>query len=319
MRMQSSDEQPTNDHPVEFFHTLSQAKQITVPEPLKPTSPRLVGLVLGAILGLVYGIISQIVNQLLMPGVPFAQYPFGLWGNCLISIMSGTIIGLVCATPRSSVTGAFLGSVVAAVVAILQWLAAQAASSAVLLKPPVITPWAPFEIVFFLMLFVPFMLLFRLAVDNQIESAHKPVWAWARLRVPLVLVVIVGAVGAFSLFPNHVQRAMTDMHALIQTGLSVSDAADLPPSLGEKHGVADFLDYATSDYTLESSQDLDMKNDLADPSEIYSLVIIARFKSNWILACSYDENGNRSRCKSYVTPEFFLRIGLASGHANVPG
>ncbi len=103
------------------------------------------------------------------------------------------------------------------------------------------------------------------------------------------------------------------MHALIQTGLSASDVADLPSSLGEEEGVAGFLDYATSDYTLESSQDLDLRDELSTPDEIYSLILIARFKSNWILACSYDENGNRSHCKSYVTPEFFQRIGFNSG------
>jgi len=112
---------------------------------------------------------------------------------------------------------------------------------------------------------------------------------------------------------------MADLHALIQTGLSVSDVADLPPSLREEHDVTGFLDYATSDYTLESSSDLDLKDDLTAPSEKYNLVILARFKSNWILACAYDETGNRSRCKSYVNPKFFQRIGFGSDHANALG
>jgi hypothetical protein len=112
---------------------------------------------------------------------------------------------------------------------------------------------------------------------------------------------------------------MTDMHALIQTGLSASDVSNLPPSLWEEQGVAGFLDYATSDYTLEQSQDRELRDELSTPEEIYTLVIIARFKSNGILACAYDESGDRSRCKSYVAPEFFQKIGSDSDHANMRG
>jgi hypothetical protein len=315
--MQSSEEPHSNDHAVEFFRRLSHAKQATAPKPLKPSSPRLVGLVLGATLGLVYGVVSQVVNQLLMPGVPFAQYPLGLAGNCLVIIVSGAVIGLACVIPRSSVNGAFLGSVVIVAAVILQWWTAHATSSAILLESPFITPLTPFEIGLLFILFIPFMALFRLAADIQTESSHRPVWAWARLRIPLLILALTGTAGAFSLYPDHVRQAMADMHALIQTGLSVPDAAHLPPSLWEEHGVTGFLDYATSDYTLEQSQDTGMKYDLGDLPETYSLVIIARFKSNWIVACLYDVAGNRSQCKSYVTPVFFLITGLDRGRASL--
>lgn len=317
--MESPDPQPTNDHTTEFFHTLSTAKQTAAPEPTKPLSPRLVGLVLGALLGLVYGIISQLVNQLLLPGVPFAQHPFGLVGNCLFSVASGALIGLVSTLPRSAVNGVFVGSIVAGVVALLQWLAAHAAQPSITSTVLTPTPWSPFQIVFYLLLFVPFMILFRLTVDNQVEWAHKPIWSWKRIRGPLLLVVIIGVVGGFSLFPNHVQQALKDMHTLIQTGLVVSDMADLPLDLRAEHDVTGFMDYASPDYTLESSDDFGLKADLTDPDMIYSLVIIARFKSHWILACAYDVTGNRSHCRSYVTPEFYQRMGFLIDHTNPPG
>lgn len=310
MSTQSSDKQTTNDHTAEFFQTLAAAKQVTAPqEPPKPSRPRLVGLVLGALLGLVYSVASQIINPLLVPGVPLAQYPFGLAGNCLISIASGAIISLACALPRSFTNGAFLGTMVSAVVALLQWWATHAASAVAILKLDSITPWTILELGFYVALFFPFMLLLRLAIDNQVESTHKPVWSWTRLRVPLVLVVILGVIGGFSIFPTHVQRALTDMHVLIQSGLSTSNGANLPPSLAETQGVIGFLDYATPDYLLEPSQDRSLRDELSTPDEDYTLIIIARFKSNGILACAYDENGNRSHCKSFVTPEFYLTTG----------
>lgn len=306
MSMQSSNERPAHDHTVEFFQALTSAKQSTaLKEPIKPPDSRLVGLGLGALLGLIYGVTSQVVNPLLVPGVPLAQYPFGPVGNCLVSIVSGAIIGLACALPRSSTNGIFLGTVVSATVALLQWWATHAASAVVILKLDSITPWTLLEMGFYVALFFPFMLLFRLAIDNQVESTHKPVWAWTRLRVPLLLVVILGVIGGFSIFPTHVQRALTDMHALIQSGLSTSNGVNLPSALAEEQGVAGFLYYATSDYLLEPSQDRSLRDELSTPDEDYTLVIIARFKNDWILACAYDENGDRSRCKSYVTPEFF--------------
>ncbi len=297
--MQSSNQQPTRDHTVEFFQTLADAKQVTEPaRPSKPFQPRLVGLALGALLGLIYGVTSQVVNSLLVSGVPLSQYPFGLAGNCLISIVSGAVIGFACALPRSSINGTFFGTVTAAVVALLQWWATHAASATAILRLNAITPWTFLELGFYLVLFVPFMLLFRLAVDYQVESAHKSVWAWTRLRGPLLLVVIVVVVGGFSIFPTHVQRALLDMHALIQSGLSTSNGANLPPALAEEQGVTGFLDYATSDYTLEQSQDPGLRKDLSTADEDYTLIIMARFKGNGILACAYDANGNRFRCKS---------------------
>lgn len=307
--MQPSDKQSTNDHTTEFFHTLSQAKQAAPPEPLEPPSRRVVGVVLGAVLGLIYGLISQIINQAMLPGVPFAQYPFGLLGNCLADVVSGAIIGLACTIPQSSITGAFVGSIVAGIIAILQWLVARGAASEVPLTSPAISPWTFFEVMFYFMLFVPFMMIFRAAVDDQIESANKPPWAWARLRVPLLLALIIGVVGAFSVFPNHVQLAMKDMHALVQAGLSAPDTVNLPPALEEQHDVTGFREYATADYVLETSKAFDLEEEFDNPDEDYNLIVVARFKSNWVLACAYDENGNRLRCKSFVIPEFYLTTG----------
>ncbi len=308
--MTTSDEHSSNDRAVEFFHTLVEAKQVAAPKLIELSHPRLIGLILGTTLGLVYGFVSQVINVFLMPGVPFAQYPFGVLGNCVVIIISAAFISLVSIAPRSSVTGAFLGSAVAVLAALLQWWVVNAPPSTALFNMPFLNPLSPLALILVFMLFLPVLLFFRLAVTTLTESSYKPVWSWTRLRLPLVIFVLAGMVGAFSLFPNHVRQAMTDMHALIQTGLSASNAGDLPPSLWQENGVTDFLSYASSDYILAPSESINLKSDLGASPKTYSLAVIARFKNNWILTCLYDVNGQRAHCKSYAVAPSYLKNGF---------
>ena len=304
------------DESVGFFRTLSKSKVETSPALIAtPDYRRRVGLFLGVVIALMYGFTSQAINKLDLPTIPVAQPPFGLIGNLLILVVSGAAIGLVCALPKSSSDGVVRASAVSVVVIIIHWL----------LTNPVLSGGSQLTFTNMLGLFglfittIPAMMLLRLAIDNQTDTLEKPVWAWERIRVPLGILALVGVAGAFSVFPAHVQMAFKDLQALIQSGLTVSRSADLPPALREKNGVSNFLDFAAEDYTLEQSSSFELLADLSLDDERGNAILIARFPRGAIVACAYSPLGERLRCKSYVSAKFFQSVGSldrVAGHVN---
>jgi hypothetical protein len=293
------------DNTTNFFRTLSQTKIVT--SAAKPGYRRLVSGILGMAIGLTYGFVSQCINKLSMPDIPYVQHPLGLAGNLLIIVISGIVIGFVCAAPESSSNGAVRASAVVVLAVMFQWLAAYKAFLAIL--PP--TYLIVFGIGAIFIGAIPAMMLLRLAIDIQTESMHKPVWAWTRIRVPLGILALVSFAGTFQIYPDNVRLAFTDLHALIRAGLSVADPADLPPALREENNVIGFLDLATSDYTLEETSINKLWIDLTTPTEIGDTVIMARFKRGGILACAYNASGVRLRCKSYIDASVFQQVASA--------
>ncbi len=285
-----------------FLHFLSQPKMLK--STATPGYRRSVGAILGLAIGLTYGFVSQGINKLSMPDIPYLQHPLGLAGNLWVIVISGIVIGFVCAAPKSSISGAVRASVVVVLAVMIQWLASYKAGLAVF-------PSAEIIILGIGILFVgaiPAMLLLRWAIDIQTESMHKPVLAWSRIRIPLIILVLVGFAGTFQIYLDNVRLAFVDLHALIQAGLSVSNPADLPPALREENNVIGFLDFATRDYVLEESSIDRLWTDLTSLAEIGDVVIMARFKRGEILACAYGASGIRLRCKSYIDASVFQRI-----------
>jgi hypothetical protein len=288
-----------------FFSTLAQTK--TVSSPARPGYRRLVGTLLGLAIGLTYGFVSQGINKLSMPGIPYLQHPSGLAGNLLIIVISGVVIGFVCAAPKSSSNGAVRASMVVVLAVTFQWLASYRAGLAIF--PP--THLIVFGIGAMFIGAIPAMMLLRLAIDIQTESRHKPVWAWTRIRVPVGILALVGFAGIFQIYPDNVRLAFADLHALIQAGLSVEDPADLPLALREENSVIGFLDFATADYVLEESSIDRLWIDLTTPDELGDTVLMARFKRGGILACAYNASGVRLRCKSYIDASVFQQVASA--------
>lgn len=281
------------DNVVNFFQTLSKGK-IDIPV-ATPGYRRWVGAILGAVFGVAYGFVSQGINKLSLPDVPYIQYPFGLAGNLAIVVLGGLAIGFICAVPESFSDGSSRASLVAVAVLTVQWLATLQASFAIF--PPIYMIFL--AIGFFFMCSLAAMMLLRLAIDNQTEALHKPVWTWTRIRVPVVVLALVSFAGTFQIYSPPVQAAFTDMQALIQTGLTVADPADLPADLRDEHTSLSFPDYAVSDYTLEQSSSDKLWQDLTSPDESGDTVIMAHFQRGGILACAYDFLGVRLRCRSY--------------------
>lgn len=294
------------DDSVGFFRTLSKSKVETSPALIAtPDYRRRVGIFLGIVIAVLYGFASQVINKLALPNIPFAQPPFGLIGNLLILIVSGAAIGLVCAMPKSSSDGIVRASAVSVGVIIIHWF----------LTRPLLTGESQLTFTNLLGLFglfitaIPAMMLLRLAIDNQTDTLEKPVWAWERVRIPLGILVLVSVAGAFSVFPAHVQMAFNDLQALIQSGLTVSRSADLPPALREANGVSGFLDFASEDYTLEQSSSFELLGDLSLKNERGNAILVAVFPRGAIIACAYSPLGERLRCKSYVSAKFFQSTG----------
>jgi len=313
MTTQPSDQQELHDaqpkDPTEFFRALSQEKHKAAPQPIKDSYPRFAGMLLGAALGFVYGLISQGINLVTMPGVPIAQYPFGLVVNCIIYIAGGALVGFACSYPKSSLNGVILGSITSMVVILIQWWAAFATSLSGLFQTDFFVAVAPVGLPFALgllfLITVPLMLLLRWTIDIQSELSYRSVRSWERLRLPLVILTLSAVAGTLTLYPGNVRQAMSDMHELIQAGLSVSNATDLPRPLREENEVIDFLAYAGSNYTLERGLDAVLRNDLSVLAEADSEVILARFDHDWTLACLYEPDTSRPICKSYVPSSFF--------------
>ncbi|MBP7688945.1 MAG: hypothetical protein KA765_13595 [Thermoflexales bacterium] len=304
MTTPSPDHQP--DVIVDGFRAAWQAKAVLPPRPIAtPKYRRQVGVFLGIVLASVFGFVSQVLNSLALPNVPFIQPPLGLIGNLVIFEFSGFAIGLACAMPNRSSDGVMRGSVASVLAVGVQGLVANTG----LLGNPILT----FPIVLGLGLVfitaIPAMMLLRLAIDNQTEALDKPAWSWTRIRVPLGILALIIMAGSFSIFPDHVRMGFSDLHALIQTGLSAKSSADLPPALSTQNDVHGFLNFASADYTLRQSSDSDLWIDLGLEDTHGNAVIVAIFKRGGILACVYTFKGNRLRCKSYVTAKFFQRTG----------
>jgi hypothetical protein len=290
------------DTTASFLHFLSQPKMVK--SIATPGYRRSVGAILGLAIGLTYGFVSQGINKLSMPDIPYLQYPLGAAGNFLLIVISGIVIGFVCAAPKSSIRGAICASVFVVLAVMVQWLASYRAGLAIFPSAQLII----FGLGVLFIVAIPAVLLLRWAIDIQTESTHKPVWAWTRIRIPLVILVLVSLAGTFQIYLDNVRLAFIDLQALIQAGLSVSNPADLPPALREGDNVIGFLDFATPDYTLEQSSIDKLWTDLTSPAEIGDIVLVARFKRGGILACAYDASGIRLRCRSYIDASAFQRI-----------
>jgi hypothetical protein len=301
---------PSPDNPpdaiVDGFRATWRAKAAVPPRPIAtPGYRRRTGIFLGIVLAIVYGVVAQVINRLMLPEVPFIQPPLGLPGNLALYVVCGVAIGLACAMPEHSTDGVMRGSVVSVLTIIAQWLVANPLQPGD--NPLTFTTILGFGLLFITA--IPAMMLLRLAIDNQTEALDKPAWAWERSRVPLAIAALIAVAGMFSIYPDHVRMGLIDLHALIQDGLSAASSADLPPALSKKNHVSDFLDLATADYTLEQSSSYQLWSDLTLEDEVGNAILVAHFKRGGILACAYSPQGERLRCKSYITTKFFQRTG----------
>ena len=254
-----------------------------------------IGIILGAALGLAYGLMSQFINRVATPGIPFYQPPAGALGNTLLSALMGAALGALTCFPASASLGILLGALVS-LAGILGYMLIRlgglgfggALISSVIFSVPM--AW----------LTIPVLALLRWISERQVEAQREADSLLARARLPLTLVVVMAALGAFELLPAAARANVAHTNALIQQGLAAPSAEARPEPLRGRY-VTEFPPPQPDGYTLEwTTIDLDRFNILRPPSNFdQHAAVIARFPGNYYLVCMYPTPEQEPNCGTY--------------------
>ena len=258
---------------------------------------RLIGALLGAGLGLTYGLVSQTINTFALPGISFYQPPFGLWYNVAMYTAGAALLGLAAAWPADGVVGTLLGSAIVAVVFV----------AVVLLTIKLDSERAQGTVMAVAFLFLPafgflapFVAVLRWAASKQEEAQIGGDPLWKRLRLPIVLLILVGVIGATWLYPPQGRAVISRMNTLMQAGQRAANMSSLPNAL-QPDDINGFVERATASYTLEW-QDTNLNRyaiprPMSDPQK--QSVAIARFENGWTVACLFANVDAEPECRDY--------------------
>jgi hypothetical protein len=254
---------------------------------------RAAGAIIGMLFGFVYAAVSQLVNRLALPGIPLYQPPLGPAGNILLGLVAGAGLGLLCAWPASPAKGVSLGGAAAAIgifIFTLLRMGTGAATTLVSLLFSMPMAWVS----------VLILAVVRWLVDRQVEARREAAPLSRRLRLPLILVGVMGLLALFALRDVDARLELQRMNALVQAGLRAGDAAALPPPL-RAPAVVGFPAGPRSKYTLEwTNVELDRFIELR-PAANYDrqAAVIARFADGRLLACIYSAPKAEPSCGTY--------------------
>ncbi len=281
---------------IEIFRDIASKKKVRPKAP--PTYRRRIAVVMGMLFGLVYALLSQFANSILAPTIPFAHYPFGVIGNLLVDVLGFGLVCFVCSLPEDEYRGALFASLT--VFLILDARAWALGSPGVLLQ--LISPLAPlviFSLILEIGVSLPLMIALRWAIDIYHEHYGQPSWAWPRIRLPLGLMLAVLILGLLSIYPDDVRRDMAVMNDLIAEARSAPTAAASPVPLRDDNRVHELYRNVRADYTLEEGDASLMAEDLPPVYQASPVVIIARFRGGWTLACSFAHPADEPVCRSF--------------------
>jgi MFS family permease len=265
------------------------------------TFRRMVGLLLGLGLGLAYGLSSQTINRIMLPGIMLHQPPLGLPGNILLWTMAAAALGLATAWPKESLIGAILGGTMGASILTVVTLITGRTDAEV---------WAG-KLLGTLFLFIPIAGLlipltgvFRWTVNKTIEARVDKEPVWYVVRWPVLLLVLVVAIGTFALLPPHARIMLTRTDEMLKKGLELPTQNQLPEPL-QNERVGGFIEHAGDKYTLEwENTDI---NRFAIPRPLTEQpweesVVIAYFNSGWKLVCLYADSDASPACRGFEDP-----------------
>jgi hypothetical protein len=258
---------------------------------------RLTGLLFGAALGLMFGLTSQLTNRILLPGVPLYQPPLGPLGNIVASLLAGALLGVICAWPESSIYGTFSASAIAAAVILV--------GNAVLAEPGRST--LGMRLLTSIVLILPFWALLailiaalRWAVNKLVDAHADHLPIRARATVPVVLLLIVGLVGAVPTYRGEARTLLAKTHALLREGQAAASVEALPAPL-RVPAVGVFLEAGRVPYALSWQQQGIEKYRIARPIENFDnhSAVVARFKNDWNLVCVYITPERPPLCQAF--------------------
>lgn len=259
---------------------------------------RQVGALLGLLLGLVYGVISQSMNPLALPELPLYQPPLGAFWNAVIWPAAGLLLGLVSAWPEESLYGTLASSATGTLLLILSTLVSRDFNIGAFATRLMI--W------FFLFLPTTALLLLilwahRWATNQVVEERGQPFFSFARVRGPLLLLVLVGWAASLSLYPDYALGMLNRTQALLEQGQAAGDPASLPKPLQHER-VGGFLEHGQGGYTLEWNNKItniyNIPRSMAKSPWEESVVII-RFENGWNLVCLYADGAAEASCRGF--------------------
>lgn len=262
----------------------------------KQTYRRCAGLILGALIGLAFGSVSQGVNSLFLPGIPLYQPPFGPIGNSLLALLTGALLGLICAWVEPSVPGILLSAGTGAALALI---VAMNIGRTPLFVLPVTAIGATFLWLPFTGMFFPVMALFRTTINKLTDSRNERLTLPARGWLPLLLMIGAGALGSTLILTLPARTVMAHNQQMLTAGLAAASADELPAPLRGKD-VADFLTNANGNYQLAWENKNLTVYAIPRPAgpEHEISVVIARFDNGWNVVCLYPNPQTEPRCRS---------------------
>jgi hypothetical protein len=263
----------------------------------------LMGTLLGAGLGLTYGLVSQWINAIAVPSVPFYMPPFGPLGNTVLGFAVGALLGLATAWSESGFVGMLAGCSAGAVLVELAVLLTGQVSFRMVVAKGVLTlfTFLPFAAI----LIVPIGLL-RWVIGKEEDLRDDGAPAWKRVALPLVLLLIAGALGALALYPARGRTAVARMNAIVQAALPAADRSALPNQFrGENIQaivVPGYPERAKGAYTLDWEKDKLGRFAIPRPldNEWEQSAVVARFEDGWEFVCLFITPDADPRCAEVI-------------------
>jgi hypothetical protein len=260
---------------------------------------RRAGCLLGLGMALAFGLVAMNLNRVLLPGVPFYQPPFGPWGNLILLGLAGAAVGLVCAWPENAVIGTFAAAALGALLLVaFNMLAARSWGDRLWVfligNAALYVPLAA--------LCVPLTALMRWIAGRQDEARQLRLPAWRRIPGPLVLCLLAGACGLFTLYHADTRAALASFNRTLTQAQAAGTGGTLPAYL-QTSDVGGFLEHARGAYTIVHEADNIDRFRIPRPGLNFDdqQAFIARFDSGWSLVCIYPTPNTDPLCKGFDT------------------
>lgn len=263
----------------------------------KPVYRRLSGLIVGGLIGLGFALVAALINPILMPDIKFYIPPFGIFGNALLGLGAGMILGLLSAWTNPSVPGPIFAGMVGAA---LMLLSGFISGRTPLFLVPASVVTALFLLLPFSAMLLPLTALIRVAVNQFTDYRDKSILLPRRwVMTVLLLAAAVGGGLLFRLSPE-AQIMLRRAQSMIDAGLQVTNVEALPaPLIGPE--MRDFIGSAGQSYQLEwQNKNLNLYA-IPRPAlpEYEMAVVIAHFDNGWSLVCLYPNTELNPRCKGF--------------------
>jgi len=155
------------------------------------------------------------------------------------------------------------------------------------------------------LLVVPIGLL-RWAISKQEDFRRDGAPAWKRVPLPLLLLLVAGALGVLALYPARGQTVVARMNAIVQAALPAADRSALPAEFrGEAIQaivVPGYPERAKGEYTLDWEKSELGRFAIPRPihNESEQSAVVARFDNGWEFVCLFITSNADPRCAEVI-------------------